>query len=433
MQPTTTRGGMSIFLPVAIGQIISVTGSALTGFALGAWVYRETHSTTQYALILLVAMLPALAIAPLAGALVDRWDRRWVMILSDTGAAICTAILAILIYFGQLEIWHIYLVLMVSSVMRGFQTPAYFASVSLLVPKEQLGRANGILQFETTSRYLLSPVLAGWLMDRIGVPGVMAIDFATFFIAVSVMLAVRFPRPKTSAASAKRSLLREAAYGWQYISEIPGFLALMILFALSNYANLMTDTVLPPMLLDFTSPSVLGTVLSAGGLGMLAGTLVMSAWGGPKRRIYGVLLFKLLAGTAIMCIGMFQPILLIALAVFAYYFPFPIVNGCDQAIWQSKVPAEVQGRVFATKRMIASSMIPLVYLTAGPLSDHVFKPLFREGSALATTFGPAWGSGTARGVALLIFLMGLSIVVMTLATALNPRVRNLEHELPDAV
>ncbi|MEW6405517.1 MAG: MFS transporter, partial [Chloroflexota bacterium] len=139
------------------------------------------------------------------------------------------------------------------------------------------------------------------------------------------------------------------------------------------------------------------------------------------------------AGLAIMCIGAFQTIPLIAMAVFAYYFPFPIVNGCDQAIWQSKVPPEVQGRVFAIKRMLAYSMIPLAYLTAGPLSDHVFKPLFTEGSVLASTFGLLWGTGVPRGIGMLIFLMGLSIVVMTLATALNPRVKNLESELPDSV
>jgi MFS family permease len=258
---------MFIFLPVAIGQIVSVTGTALTGFALGAWVYQETRSTTQYAFILLCAMLPALVFAPLAGALVDRWDRRRIMILADSGAAVCTALLALLIYLGRLQIWHIYLILMASSILRGFQTPAYFASISLLVPKEQLGRANGILQFETTSRYLLSPVMAGWLMDRIGVPGVMAIDFATFIIAVSIVLAVRFPEPKRSETSVRRSLLREAAYGWQYISAKPGFLGLMLLFALGNYANLMTDTVLPPMLLDFTSPSIWEACSRLEGLG----------------------------------------------------------------------------------------------------------------------------------------------------------------------
>lgn len=435
MQVNPRQGGMAVFMAVAVGQIISVTGSALTGFALGVWVYQRTQSTTQYALILLFTMLPSILIAPLSGALVDRWDRRLTMIWADSGAAMCTVLMAILIYFERLEIWHIYVIMAVNSILRGLQTPAYLASVSLLVPKEQLGRANGVLQFESASTYLLSPLMAGWLMEKIGVAGVMAIDFVTFLIAVSIVLAVRFPPPPISAESTveRGSLWREASYGWKYIASRPGLLGLMLLFALGNYANLITDTVLPPMLLDRTTPAVLGGVLSAGGMGMLAGTLLMTAWAGPKRRIYGVLIFKTLAGLAIMLIGIFQPIPLVALAVVLYYFPFPVVNSCDTAIWQSKVAPAVQGRVFSIKRMLAYSMIPLAYLTAGPLADQVFKPLFAEGGVLEATLGGIWGGGAGRGVGFLIFLMGLSIVGMTLLAALNPRVRNIEEELPDAI
>ena len=207
----------------------------------------------------------------------------------------------------------------------------------------------------------------------------------------------------------------------------------MVLFGLGNYANLMTDTLMPPMLLELSSPIVLGSVLSSGGLGMLAGTVLMSAWGGPKVRIYGVLIFKTLAGLAIMAIGLSRSIPLIALATFFYYLPFPLVNGSDQAIWQSKVPPEVQGRVFSIRRMLARSMIPLAYLSAGPLSDKVFKPLLSESGSLAQSLGQLFGVGPSRGMGLLIFLMGEIIVVLTLAAALDPRVRNLETELPDAV
>jgi MFS family permease len=435
MQENPRQGGMAIFMAVAVGQIISVTGSALTGFALGVWVYQRTQSTTQYSLILLFTMLPSILIAPLSGALVDRWDRRLTMILTDSGAALCTALLALLIYFERLEIWHIYGIMALNSILRGLQMPAYLASVSLLVPKEQLSRANGVLQFESAATYLLSPLMAGWLMEKISVTGVMAIDFATFLIAVSIVLAVRFPRPPVSAESAGKvgSLWKDAAYGWEYIFRRPGLLGLMILFALGNYANLITDTVLPPMLLDQTTPAVLGGVLSAGGMGMLAGTLLMTVWAGPKRRIYGVLIFKVLAGLAIMLIGVFQSIPLIALAVVLYYFPFPVVNSCDTAIWQSKVAPEVQGRVFSIKRMLAYSMIPLAYLSAGPLVDRVFKPLFAQDGFGGAMLGSIWGVGAGRGVGFLIFLMGLSIVGMTLLAALNPRVRNVEDELPDAI
>lgn len=427
--------GMTTFILIAIGQIVSVTGSSLTGFALGAWIYRDTRSTILFSLILLFTVLPSLLFAPLAGALVDRWDRRRVMIAADSGAAVCTGLLMLLIYTGNLEIWHIYVIMGFNSLFRALQVPAYTASVSLLVPREQLGRANGIMQLEATSSYLLSPILAGWLLDQVGILGVMTIDLVTFLFAVSIVLAVRFPSlvAKDTDISLRPSLWKDMAIGWQFISMHAGFLGLMILFALGNYANLMTDTLMPPMLLELSSPTVLGTVLSTGGLGMLVGTILMSTWGGPKKRIYGVLIFKTLAGLAIMAIGLSPSIPLIALATFFYYLPFPLVNGSDQAIWQSKVPPELQGRVFSIRRMLARSMIPLAYLTAGPLSDKVFKPLMSANGALATSLGQFFGVGPSRGIGLLIFLMGEIIVVLTLAAASDPRVRNIEEELPDAV
>jgi len=208
---------------------------------------------------------------------------------------------------------------------------------------------------------------------------------------------------------------------------------LIILFALGNYANLMTDTLMQPMLLELSSPTVLGSVISTGGLGMLVGTFLITGWGGPKKRIHGVLAFKTLAGLAIMAIGLFYNIRLIAVGTFFYYLPFPLVNGLDQAIWQRKVAPEVQGRVFSVRRMLAASMIPLAYLTAGPLSDKVFKPLLSVNGSLASSLGQVFGVGPSRGIGLLIFLMGLFIVFLTVGTALNPHVREIEDELPDAI
>ena len=195
MENHQTQRGMTTFILVAIGQIVSVTGSSLTGFALGAWVYQETRSTTLFSLILLFTVLPSLLFAPLAGALVDRWDRRRVMIAADSGAALCTGFLMLLIHFERLDIWHIYLIMGLNSLFRALQVPAYTASVSLLVPKNQLGRANGIMQLEATSSYLLSPILAGWLLEQVGIVNVMVIDLATFLFAVVIVLAVHIPSP----------------------------------------------------------------------------------------------------------------------------------------------------------------------------------------------------------------------------------------------
>jgi DHA3 family macrolide efflux protein-like MFS transporter len=435
MSENTPRWGMATFLMVAFGQVISVTGSALTGFAMSVWVYQETHSTILFSLILLFTVLPSLLLAPLAGVLADHWDRRIVMIASDGGAALCTGLLLLLISLGNLQIWQIYLIMGVNSLMRGLQAPAYLASVSVLVPKDQLGRANGVLQMESTASYLLSPFVAGWMLDRIGIIGVLGVDLVTFMFAISALLWVRFPKSKLEEwdQDGIRSYWQETLSGWRFISTRSGFMGLVALFALGNYANIMTDTVMPPMLLEFASPTMVGGVLSTGGLGMLVGTLIMSAWGGPKRRVLGVVAFKGLAGLAVMVIGLSRSVEWIALATFFYFLPFPLVNGTDQAIWQSKVPLHMQGRVFATRRMIAHSMIPIAYLTAGPLSDMIFKPLLAQNGRLSLVLGQYFGIGPGRGIGLLIFLMGLWIVVLSLSAAFNPRVWNIEAEQDDVI
>jgi DHA3 family macrolide efflux protein-like MFS transporter len=214
------------------------------------------------------------------------------------------------------------------------------------------------------------------------------------------------------------------------------------MFALANYGTLLVDTVLVPMLRTLFSAymtndalidKMVGNVMSVGGAGMLVGTIAMIAWGGPKRRMHGVLGLLIVIGLFIVLVGGLQPVPLIAMAVFFYFLPFPLMNSCDQAIWQSKVPPDVQGRVFSVRRMMAWSVTPLAYITAGPLADQVFNPLMASNGPLAPSLGPIIGAGPGRGIGLLISLMGLLVILLTLVTALNPRVRNVEDELPNVL
>ncbi|MEG3972229.1 MULTISPECIES: MFS transporter [unclassified Microcoleus] len=215
---------IGVFLIVWFGQLISLIGSSLTSFALGVWVYQRTGSVTQFSLILLSAMLPSILISPVAGALVDRWNRRWCMILSDSGAGITTVAMALLLATGNLEIWHIYLAVSLSSVCKAFQLPAYTASTSLLVPKEHLPRASGMVQSGEACAQLISPLLAGFLLGIVQLEGVILIDFATFLFALTTLLFVRFPDAKTAAVpvDGKASLWREAVEGCTYIFVRPG-------------------------------------------------------------------------------------------------------------------------------------------------------------------------------------------------------------------
>src|SRR5215213_2910480 len=186
---------MRTFLIIAIGQFISLLGSGLTNFAIAVWILLRTGSVTQFGLLLLIVTLPGFFVTPIAGASADRWDRRWLMILSDTGAAVGTLAMAVMFLFGEPSIWLIAAALAVSSICGSFRFPAYLASVPLLVPKEQLGRANGVIQLGEGLGKLLAPMLAGILLVPIGIQGIILIDFTTFLVAVGMLFLVKIPTP----------------------------------------------------------------------------------------------------------------------------------------------------------------------------------------------------------------------------------------------
>ncbi|MCL7453341.1 MAG: MFS transporter [Anaerolineae bacterium] len=425
--------GFRTFLVIWSGQLVSLTGSGLTGFALGVWVYQRTGSVTQFALISLFTALPGIVFSPLAGALVDRWDRRWAMILSDAGAGLCTLIVALLLAANRLEVWQIYILMALSSTFSAFQWPAYSASITQLVPKEHFGRASGMVQLGEAFAQIASPTLAGVLIGVIRVEGIILIDFLTFIFAVVTLSLVHVPKPKATeeGKAGQGSLLREAAYGWKYIRARPGLLGLLLLFAATNFTSGIVQVLFTPLVLSFTTAAVLGTILSIGGLGFLGGSLTMSAWGGPKVRVYGIYVSLLLQGVVLFAAGFPPQVTVLAAAAFLYFFNHPIVNGCSQAIWQSKTAPDVQGRVFAVRRMIAWSSLPLAYLAAGPLADQVFEPLLAEGGALASSVGQIIGTGEGRGIGLLFIILGIVSLLATAVGILYPRLRQVETELPD--
>ncbi|HYW07375.1 MAG TPA: MFS transporter, partial [Longimicrobium sp.] len=182
--------GMRTFTTVWAGQLVSMIGTALTDFGVGVWVYQKTGSATAFALILLFTVLPSIVISPIAGALVDRWDRRVVMLLADTGAALSTLAMAGLLMVDRLEVWHVCVAVTVAATLRTFQWPAWSATTSLLVPEEHLGRASGMMNFARSASQVVGPLLAGVLVGIIGLEGVIVIDFITFGVAVLTLAVV---------------------------------------------------------------------------------------------------------------------------------------------------------------------------------------------------------------------------------------------------
>jgi MFS family permease len=427
------QSGMQVFLVVWGGQFVSLVGTALTGFALSIWVYQETGSATQLSLVLLASQLPQILFTPIAGALVDRWDRRWAMIVADTGAGIGTLVLAVLLFTDNLEIWHLYLTLSFSGVFQSFQWPAYSAATTLLVSKEQYGRAAGMVQMAEAVGQVIAPAVAGIVLAFGGLETVIFIDVTSFLVAVGTLLFVRFPKAEVSAAGAAAagSLLSEARFGWTYIKERRGLQALLWYFASVNLVFGFVGVLVFPLILGFADEVAMGNIFSAAGVGMVIGSVIMSVWGGPKRRVYGVLGADLVLGLALIAFGLRPSLLLIGIAGVLGFLVIPIANGSSQALWQAKVEPDVQGRVFAVRRVLAQIAGPVAMLMAGPLADGVFEPLLQEDGALAGSVGSIIGIGPGRGIAFLFIILGGLSIVFTLIAYLYPRLRNLEDELPD--
>lgn len=423
--------GFRTFLVIWVGQLFSVVGSGLTSFALGVWVLQQTGSVTMFSLILLFSTFPAILFSPFAGVIVDRYNRRTVMIVSDTIAGIGTLVMFLLYITNAMEIWHLFIILSISSIASSLQFPAYQAAVTTLVKKEHLGRASGMVQVAESISIIIAPVMAGFLLNMIDLHGIVIIDFATFLIAMGTLLFVKIPNVREEESGKKKTVWKEAAFGWNYIAERPGLKWLLVFFAMSNFLLGYFNILIQPYILSFSNEKVLGMVISCFGIGMLLGGLVMGVWGGPKQRIKGLLGFGLLSGLALMVIGFKSVGILVAVFCAIQAFFMPLTNGCSQAIWQSKVPVQVQGRVFALRRMIALSLSPIAYVSAGPIIDYLFEPAMMENGILANSLGTFLGVGVGRGMGLFISLIGILWVIASIIVYANPRVRNLEVELPD--
>lgn len=428
--------GMLGFTVVWAGQVVSLLGSRMTWFALTVWAWELTGQATALALVGFFSFGPTVLLSPVAGALVDRWDRKRVMMLSDLAAGLMTVIVLLLHSADLLQLWHLYVTGAFAGAFQAFQFPAYSAAITTMVPKKQYARANGMLSLAESASGVFSPLAGGILLGIVGLGGVLAIDIVAFVVAIGALLFVAVPPPQSSEAgrAARSNLWQESLYGFRYILQRPSLLGLQLVFLGSNLAGTFAFTLLPAMILARTANDevMLGSVQSVMGIGGLVGGLLLSAWGGPRRRVHGVLLGMMLGSlTGELVIGLGSGLLVWSVGGFFSAFFIPFVNGSNQAIWQAKVSPDVQGRVFATRLLIAQISIPVAMLLAGPLADYVFEPAMAPGGGLAGLFGGLLGTGPGAGMSLLFVLAGILGGLVGLSGYLAPAVRNVETVLPD--
>jgi MFS family permease len=396
----------------------------------------EDRTSHCLALVGFANFAPVVLFSPVAGAIVDRYNRKKIMMLADLAAGLPTVALLLSYLAGNLQIWMLYITGAIAGTFQSFHFPAYSAAVTMMVHKKHYARAESMLATAEFASGFFAPIAAAVLLTVAGIEGIMMIDIATFTLAVLMLLLVRVAKPPVTEEGRRSmgSLWRESLYGFWYIIKYPSLLGLQLTFLGNNFLSGICFTLLAPMVLSRTGDNSLiyGSVMSAGAIGGLLGSIILTLWGGPKRRIHGVLIgwtLVQLIGGVLMGLGsdatVWIPVFFVAMLA------SPVIKASNQAIWQSKVAPDLQGRVFATRRLIAQVASPPSMLVAGLLADRLFEPAMRPEGSLASAFGWLVGTSPGSGMALIFIFAGLLGVVFSLGVYLIHTVRDVETIMPD--
>lgn len=372
------KGWLRNYLPMGIGQIVSLVGSALVQFALVWYVTKQTGSAAVLATATTAALLPNILLGPFVGALVDRWNRKLVMIIADLVVALATVVLAMLFATGAIQIWHIVAILLTRSATGVFQGPARIAATTLMVPKEHLSRLGGINQAVDGMITVFSPALGALLLELLPMQGVLAVDIITAAIAIALLIFfVRVPQPKNKPKADKvtpRSLMADVREGIRYIVTWPGLFLMIVMASLLNMFLAPGANLLPLHVTTFFGKGAqeLAWLQAAMGIGGIVGGLLLGIWGGFRRRVWTVLMGILGIGAGMLIFGLIPANRYIISLIFMGMVGFmaSISNGSFGPLLQTKVPPEVQGRVFMLLSSLTMAMMPIGLFLSAPIADH---------------------------------------------------------------
>ncbi|MBK8035431.1 MAG: MFS transporter [Chloroflexi bacterium] len=420
------------FYTLIFTQTFSLIGSRMTDLALSIYIYNQTGDVTPLALVSVFTILPQIIGASFAGVLADRWDRRYVMMLSDAGQALGTVILLVSFLSGGFQIWHLYIIAFIKSWFGVFQSPAFTAAVTMLVPDDQRDRANALQTLTGPLAGVLAPALTGALYALIGLNGIIGLDLVTFAVAAVVVMFMRIPRPTQTEIGRQMqgTVWKEMVGGLKYMWSWRNLFMLTLHISLVNFLFAGAGMLLTPYLLARTgSEATMGLLQAVADFGMIIGAIIIGVWGGTRPRIHTIMGGILISSLFMIGVGSAQTPVLLGVTLVLMTLTAPMVNASATSLMQAKVPPDIQGRVFAALGQMTMFFMPLSYLLVGPLVDNVFEPAVNTpGWAV---FAPLVGSQPGAGMGLIIILAGAGLLITTALVYALPRVRYIESERPD--
>lgn len=452
--PEETSNPFSRFLVIWTGELISLIGSGLTSFGLGVYVYQVTGKVSGLALVSLLAFLPALLLSPVAGVLADRYDRRLLMLLGDSLSALGILFILICMLLGDAQLWQICIGVTISSVFSSLLEPAYRATITDLLSQEDYTKASGLVQAAGSSKYLISPILAGYLLRVFDIKLLLIIDICTFFVTASSILFVRRSlasqrdqgpasskgergpassnSERVSASSngewspVSGSMRDDFREGWHAVSGNRGVLVLVLMGSVITFFLGFIQTLSTPMILAFTDSSALGTTLTLSACGMLI-TSVFVGIIPMKHNFVNKLCASLFgAGIFMAVFGLRENIILICAAGFLFFSMLPFANTSLDYLIRTNIGNELQGRAWGLIGVISQLGYVAAYAVSGILADRVFTPLLVKGGALSGSVGLILGIGTGRGTGFLILIAGLLLSISAIILLRIKSIRALE-------
>ena len=402
------------FFILWITQSLSALGSAMTNFALIIWSYQEQGSALSTALLSVCSYAPYVIMSIFAGALSDRWNKKIVMLVSDSMAAFCTVIVLLLLSTERLQIWHLYVLNGVNGLMNTIQQPAADVTITLLTPSKHFQRVSGLRSFSNSLVTILTPVLATTVLSFWGLQALIWFDLASFavaFIALSCFVRIpELPRKKEE----EESILQAASGGLCYLKENRGILDLILFLAAINLIASIYDAALPAMVLSRADSTALGAVNLVIGIATLIGSLLASAAPEPKSRVRIICNTLLISmSTENFVLALTNSVPLWCIGGFLGWIGIPLMSANMDVLFRKRIPVAMQGRVYSARNTLQFFTIPVGYLLGGALVDKVFEPLMGRQNAESVLIS-LFGSGKGSGAQVLLFLIGIAGVLVCL-------------------
>lgn len=425
--------GLRSFFVLWSSQTVSALGTAMTEFALTIWVYEQNGSASSVTLLTICIFLPTILFRFIAGTVVDKWDKKQIMLIADFVAACGTLTIFILYSVSALQTWHLYVINILLSFMNAFQCPASYVATSLLVPKEQYTRVSGLQAFAGSAVSILAPALGSIMLSVGDLSLVLIFDLVSFAVAfLTLLFFVKIPVIEQKSIETKESFVKNCLAGVHFLREHAPILHMILFFNIINFlAKMGNDGMLAPFVLGRTgnNQSALGMVQTAVALGILAGSIIITLTK-PARNKTRVIF----VGCAVTCFGnvvqslTFTPIAW-SIAAFISYLSAAILNANLDTVMRTHVPVEMQGRVFSAKDTLQNCTIPLGLFLGGILADYVFEPFMAAYSPLQNALSVFFGSGSGAGIAVMFFVVGILGTGISLTQLRKTVYKSLDTEI----